>query len=448
MLIPPERLNEESEIIKRLKRGERVDDLETVRVRKDGSRVEVSLSISPIKDATGVVVGASKIARDITERKRAEEALREADRRKDRFLALLAHELRGPLAPLSNTLEILKRAADTELVRQSGATMERQLHQMTRLIDDLLDTGRISQGKLDLRRKQVELASVIHQAVEACRPAIESARQEIVVTLPHRPAYLDADSMRLAQVFGNLLSNASKYSDPGSRIALTAEQQGGDVVVSVKDTGIGIPSGMLDTIFDMFTQVDQSLERTRGGLGIGLTLVRQLVELHGGSVQAFSEGLGRGSEFVVRLPVLSAAPKSQPREAVTSTGSPTSGHRILVVDDNRDAAGSLAMLLQMTGNETHIAYDGVEAVHAAETFKPDVVLLDIGLPKLNGYDTCRRIREQPWGKDMMLIALTGWGQEADRQRSRDAGFDGHLVKPVDYAALMKLLAESRQKPAE
>jgi len=425
-----------------------VDDLETVRVRKDGSRVEVSLSISPIKDATGVVVGASKIARDITERKRAEEALREADRRKDRFLALLAHELRGPLAPLSNTLEILKRAADTELVRQSGATMERQLHQMTRLIDDLLDTGRISQGKLDLRRKQVELASVIHQAVEAYRPAIESARQEIVVTLPHRPAYLDADSMRLAQVFGNLLSNASKYSDPGSRIALTAEQQGGDVVVSVKDTGIGIPSGMLETIFDMFTQVDQSLERTRGGLGIGLTLVRQLVELHGGSVQAFSEGLGRGSEFVVRLPVLSAAPKSQPREAVTSTGSPTSGHRILVVDDNRDAAGSLAMLLQMTGNETHIAYDGVEAVHAAETFKPDVVLLDIGLPKLNGYDTCRRIREQPWGKDMMLIALTGWGQEADRQRSRDAGFDGHLVKPVDYAALMKLLAESRQKPAE
>jgi CheY-like chemotaxis protein len=326
--------------------------------------------------------------------------------------------------------------------------MERQLNQMTRLIDDLLDTGRISQGKLELRRKRVELASVIHQAVEGCRSAIESAGQEIVVTLPQRPIYLDADSIRLAQVFTNLLSNASKYSDPGSRILLTAVQEGGDAVVSVKDTGIGIPPEMLQKIFDMFTQVDQSLERTRGGLGIGLTLVRQLVELHGGSVHAFSEGLGRGSEFVVRLPVLSEAPESQPREAVTGVASPTSGRRILVVDDNRDAAGSLAMLLKMTGNETQIACDGLEAVHAAETFKPDIVLLDIGLPKLNGYDACRRIREQPWGKHMALIALTGWGQEADRQKSKDAGFDGHLVKPVDYAALMKVLAESQQKPAE
>ena len=447
MLIPPERLQEESEIVERLKRGERMDDFETVRVRKDGSRVEVSLSISPVKDATGEVVGAAKIARDITERKRAEEALREADRQKDRFIAVLAHELRGPLAPLSNTLEILKRAADNELVRQSSATMGRHLGQMTRLIDDLLDMGRISQGKLELRRKTVELASVIHQAVEACRAAIESAGQDLVVTLPRRPTYLNADSMRLAQVFGNLLSNASKYSDRGSRIDLTAEQRGGEVVVSVKDNGIGIPRGMLQKIFDMFTQVDQSLERTRGGLGIGLTLVRQLVELHGGSIQALSEGPGRGSEFVVRLPVLSDESKLQPQEAITSATSPTTGRRILVVDDDRDAAGSLATLLQMTGNETRIACDGLEAVHAAETFKPDVVLLDIGMPKLNGYDACRRIREQPWGKDMVLIALTGWGQEQDRQKSRDAGFDGHLVKPVDYAALMKMLADSRRKPA-
>jgi CheY-like chemotaxis protein len=278
--------------------------------------------------------------------------------------------------------------------------------------------------------------------VEGWRPALLGSKQELIVTLPPHPVYLHADALRLAQLFGNLLNNASKYSDPGSRILLAAEQQGDEVVVSVKDAGIGIPGHMLNRIFDMFTQVDQSLDRAQGGLGIGLALVKQLVEMHGGSVRALSEGPGRGSEFIVRLPVL--IEESKPQSAAPSHSEPgfDSGRRILVVDDNPDTADSLALLLQMTGNETHVARDGLAALEAAAKFKPDVVLLDIGLPKLNGYDVCRRIREQPWGKDTVLIALTGWGQDEDRQKTTDAGFNGHLVKPVGYADLMTMVTES------
>jgi len=252
---------------------------------------------------------------------------------------------------------------------------------------------------------------------------------------------LYADAMRLAQGFGNLLSNACKFSEPGGRISLTVEHQDADVTVAVKDAGIGIARDMLPRIFEMFMQLDRSLERTRGGLGIGLTLVRQLVEMHGGSVQAFSEGRGRGSEFVVRLPRLIEKLQLPAQKTVVGEAATAIGRRILVVDDNRDSASSLATLLAMTGHETHTAHDGLEAVDAAATFRPDVVLLDIGLPKLNGYDTARRIRQEPWGKDMMLVALTGWGQEEDRRKSKDAGFDHHLVKPVDYAVLTKLLSD-------
>ena len=446
MLMPPDRQHEEPEILARLKRGEGVDHLETVRVRKDGSPLELSLTISPIEDATGQVIGASQIARDITGRKRAEEALREADRRKDEFLAILAHELRGPLAPLSNMLEIMKRAeGNAELIEQARGTMQRQLAQMTRLIDDLLDASRISRDKLELRLGQVELGSVVHHAVEACREAMDSARHELTVTLPPQPVYLDADPMRLAQVFVNLLSNACKFTEPGGCIALTARQQGGEVVVSVKDSGVGIAPDMLHGIFEMFTQVDRSLDRARGGLGIGLTLVRQLVEMHGGSVTASSEGPGRGAELVVRLPVAIEKPEPALPEAAVSEAAPAPARRILVVDDNQDAAATLAMLLAMNGHETHTAHDGIEAVNATEAFRPDVVLLDIGLPKLNGYEAAQRIRGAPWGKSMMLIALTGWGQVEDRQKSIAAGFDAHLVKPVDHAALAKLLAESRPR---
>jgi PAS domain S-box-containing protein len=372
--------------------------------------------------------------------------VKDANRHKDAFLALLAHELRGPLNPLSNALQIMKGAGDNrDLMEQACSAMERNLLQMTRLVDDLLDVNRISRGKLDLLREQVELGSVVHHVVDSWRPAMESSRLGLTVKLPPQPVYLDADPVRLAQIFGNLLSNACKYSEPGGHIALTAERQGDDVVVSVKDAGIGIPPNMLSKIFELFTQIDQSLERSRGGLGIGLTLVRQLTEMHGGSITAFSEGLGRGSEFVVRLPALTEKPKAQSREPVTGEPASTTARRVLIVDDNRDSAESLAMLLRMSGHETHTAQDGLAAVEAAATLRPDVMLLDIGLPKLNGYDACRRIREQPWGKDIMLVAVTGWGQDEDRQRSSDAGFDDHLVKPVDHATLAKILVESQPR---
>ena len=384
---------------------------------------------------------------DITERRRIERELREADRRKDEFLAMLAHELRNPLAPIRNMLEIMKRGdGHADLIPQARATMDRQLGHMTRLVDDLLDVSRISRGRIELKRERVELASVVYQSVEACRPLAECAKHEVTVTLPPEPIHLHADPVRLAQVFGNLLNNACKYTEAGGRIGLSAELASGggqppEVVVKVKDSGIGIPPDKLDSIFGMFTQVDRTLERSQGGLGIGLTLAKRLVEMHGGSVRAFSEGPGRGSEFVVRLPVLIVEPrKSQPAEPTGNEPPAPTARRVLVVDDNPDSAASLAMLLKLAGNETCTAHDGLEAMKTAETFRPDVVFLDIGLPKLNGRDAARRIREQPWGTKMVLVALTGWGQDEDRRRSQEAGFDHHMVKPIDYAVLNKLLA--------
>ena len=313
---------------------------------------------------------------------------------------------------------------------------------MVRLVDDLLDVSRISRGKIDLHRERVELASIIHQAVETSRPAIESGQHQLTVSLPSQPVYLNADPVRLTQVFSNLLNNASKYSERKGRISLTVERKSSEVTVSVKDTGVGIPPDMLPKIFELFTQVDTSLERSQGGLGIGLTLVERLVVMHGGSVSARSEGPGHGSEFLVRLPIIIEPVNVPPTPVpIVSESTPKSSRRILVVDDNRDSAITLAMLLKLTGHETQMAHDGLAAVEAATTFRPDVVLLDIGLPKLNGYEVARKIREQPWGKKMVLVALTGWGQEDDRRKSSEAGFNGHMVKPVDHTALTKLLNE-------
>lgn len=366
---------------------------------------------------------------------------RQADVRKNEFLAMLAHELRNPLAPIRFALEIVKRAdGNGDLIAPALDTIERQVQQMTRLIDDLLDVSRITRDKLELRREEVELAPVIHRVVEAARSTCDAARHKLTVTLPPQPVYLDADPVRLTQVFGNLLHNACKFTKPGGRISLAVEQQGSEVVVTVKDSGAGIRSGMLPKIFEMFTQADQTLERSQGGLGIGLTLVQRLVKMHGGSVQAFSEGLGKGSTFVVRLPVLAGKPESLWLAPSAGKPVPLTARRILVVDDNHDAANALAMLLRLGHNETHLAFDGVEGVEAAASFKPDVILMDIGMPKLNGYDAARQIREQPWGKRIGLVALTGWGQDEDRKKTADAGFDAHLVKPVDYAELTKLVA--------
>jgi PAS domain S-box-containing protein len=394
----------------------------------------------PLKDDAGRVIKWVGTMTDIHDLKHAEEALLSADRRKDEFLATLAHELRNPLAPIRNSLEILKRAeGDPGSTQEARRTMERQLSHMERLIDDLLDISRITRNRLELRMQTVELASVVHHALEACRPLAEAFGHEVAVSLPPDPIYLNGDPVRLAQVFGNLLSNSCKYTDPGGRIWLSAAREGSEVVVSVKDDGIGIPPDMLPHVFEMFTQVDRTLERSRGGLGIGLTLVKELVERHDGSVEPSSAGPGQGSEFVVRLPILLERPEAGIPPPPPSRP-PALSLRILVVDDNQDSAESLALLLRLTGHETELAYDGLAAVEAAERFQPDVVLLDIGLPKLNGFDACRRIREQPWGKRMVVVALTGWGQDEDRRKSKDAGFDSHLVKPVDHAALIELLA--------
>ena len=573
LVIPPERIAEEDDIVASLKAGRRIDHFETERVRSDGRRVQVSLTISPIRDASGTVVGASKIARDVTERQRIEAErekfvtlienstdfigmcdldgvpffvnraglkmiglddieqarrmpvasfffpedqdhmmheffpsvlqtghgeievrfrhfktgaarwmaykvltlpgadgrptafatvsqdvterrrleddlrrvaaeLSDADRRKNEFLAMLAHELRNPLAPISNAVRALSLGRRDETAVDSASEMlERQVGQIIRLVDDLLDVSRISRGKIALRPERVELTRIIDQAVEASRAQYRSMDQELTVSLPSEPVYLNADPTRLAQVVGNLLNNAHKFTDVGGRISVAVEREGAQVVIRVKDTGVGIAAEHLAGIFEMFTQVESSLERSRSGLGIGLTLVKTLVEMHGGTVEAHSDGPGRGSEFVVRLPVLRDVPESlSPAAPEHLDASPVVRRRVLIVDDNRDAAEWLATLLSLSGHETHIALDGDQAVKAAERLLPDAILLDIGLPRIDGYEVCRRIREQPWGRGLMIVALTGWGQEEDRQKSKEAGFNTHLVKPVDDEVIMNLLA--------
>lgn len=413
---------------------------------KAGLRINVEFISNLYGDGGEAVIQCN--IRDISDRKRLEESLRqhaadlsEADRRKDEFLATLAHELRNPLAPIRNGLHIMKLAeVDAATVETARAMMERQVEQMTRLIDDLMDVSRISQGKIQLQKTRLSLADAVRNAIETSHPLIDVQGHELVVDLPPHPIYVDGDLTRLSQVFANLLNNAAKYTDRGGRIRLTVERQGSDAVVSVTDNGVGIRADMLAHVFDMFAQIDGSFEKSQGGLGIGLNIVKRLVTMHGGSITAESGGPGMGSTLTVRLPVLIEKPKEQGLSDLSSESIKLTACRILIVDDNRDAAVSLAMLLKIGGHDTQVAHDGVEAVAKTADFKPDIVLLDIGLPKMNGYDTCRAIREQPWRKDIVIVALTGWGQDEDRRKSSAAGFNGHLVKPVDHAALMKLLS--------
>ncbi|HEX9895063.1 MAG TPA: ATP-binding protein, partial [Gemmatimonadales bacterium] len=369
------------------------------------------------------------------------EQLRDADRRKDEFLATLAHELRNPLAPIRNALHIQRLAeGNRPAVEQARAVMERQLEHLVRLIDDLLDVSRITRGKLELRIERVELTVAVQSAVEANRSLIQTNQHQLIISLPSEPLHLEADLTRLSQIFQNLLHNAVKYTPPGGKIWLTATRETGEVIVRIRDTGVGIPAGMLGHVFEMFAQLDGSLERSQeGGLGIGLTLVKRLVEMHGGSVEARSEGVGLGSEFVVRLPVARRHTVEMAPQNGTSLRAPVP-RRILVADDNRESAESLGLMLELMGNEVHIAHDGLETIALAEQVRPDVAVIDIGMPKLNGYDAARRMRSHSWGGDILLIALTGWGQQSDKLRSAEAGFDHHLVKPVDPAELERLLA--------
>ena len=409
---------------------------------KDGFFYWVATTIVPFLNEEGKPRQYVVIRADITGHKEAEAALKEADRRKDEFLATLAHELRNPLAPVRNAVEVLRmKGPDIPELHWARDIIDRQTQAMTRLIDDLMDISRINQGKIELKREQIQLAKIVQGAVETSRPLIEEMGHTLTVTLPPVRVIVDADLTRLAQVFLNLLNNAAKYTERGGRIDLRADLQGSDVVVSVADTGIGIPADKLPTLFEMFSQVEVALSRSQGGLGIGLCLVKRLVEMHGGSVEAKSGGLGQGSEFVVRLPIV--VEQTYPRQ-VSDDGDqaqPTSDLRILVVDDNLHVAKSFAMILTLMGNNVHTAHDGEEAVTAAREFQPQLVLCDIGLPKLNGYEACRQMKAQAWDKNMILIAVTGWGQANDRRKAREAGFDDHLVKPVDPQALMKLLAK-------
>ncbi|HVR98064.1 MAG TPA: ATP-binding protein [Thermoanaerobaculia bacterium] len=432
--------------------GEVVRDREFLYRQSDGTMRWRRASATPIRGAGGEIQGAISLVYDIDAEKRMEESLRlqtvalqEADRRKDEFLAILAHELRNPLAPIHNSLQILAlRADDPAAVEKARELMERQVQQMIRMVDDLLEVSRIARGKVGLRKETVDLAGVVATAVETSRPGIETRRHELTVELPERPIYVDGDPARLAQVLTNLLNNAAKYTEVGGRIGLRIERngrEGTEAVLRVRDNGIGIAPEMLPRVFDMFAQAEGGMERAQGGLGIGLTLVRSLVEMHGGTVEAASDGLGKGSELVVRLPALpeEAAAAGQPSPEVPEAAAAAS-RRILVVDDNVDSAESLALLLQLYGHQARLAHDGVTGLEEARSFLPDVVLLDIGLPRLDGYSVARRLRQEPGLDHVTLIAMTGYGQEEDRRRSKDAGFDHHLVKPVDLDTLRGLLA--------
>ena len=569
LIIPAERRDEEANILRSLRRGQRIDHFETVRLTKDGRRLDVSLTVSPVRNAQGRVIGASKIARDITDRRRTEQALqaseeryralvesqaemlcrfrsdgtilyanpayaralqttpdalvagnfwdfipdsehaavremlgrltprspeirienrfttaegerwilwtnralafdesgrfteaqstgiditelrelaqalRDSDRRKDEFLATLSHELRNPLAPIANSLEVLRQADDDPVRRlQAREAIARQVSHLVRLVDDLLDVSRITRDRLELRRSEVELGSLVRQAVELRRSLPETGERRIEFVVPTQPIRLRADPVRLAQVLNNLINNACKFSASDGLIRVRAEVRGAEAIVSVRDYGAGISAEKLGSIFDMFTHYDppSACADLSGGLGIGLTLAKRLVELHGGRIEAHSEGAGRGAEFVVHLPLGPQPDTRAVDEPVQAAASPVGGRRkILIVDDNVDNAESLSMLLGLKGHETEVAFDGESALAVAAAFAPDVVLLDIGLPKMNGIEVCRRMRREPWGRAIRIVAVTGWGQDEDRRRSSEAGFDRHLVKPVDYCELEGVL---------
>lgn len=570
-LIIPEKLQaEEKSILGRLRQGERIEHFETVRIAKDGREIFISLTVSPVRDTAGHIVGASKVARDITEKKRAEQALqaseerfrdlannidqfawtcdelghatwynqrwfdytgttleqvrgegwravhhpdyvdqvagslaqgveteepweatfplrgqdgeyrwflsravpirdadgrvlrwfgtntditeqrelelalRETDRRKDEFLATLSHELRNPLAAISSSVEVLNQAVDDpDLVSTARDTIGRQTAHLVRLVDDLLDVSRITRDRIELRKSCVELDQIFRQAIEVCRPLTEKYGQSIECELPGEVVHLDADPVRLLQILNNLLTNACSFSPPGGSIRLTAKLYNEYVHISVSDDGAGIPPEQLDAIFDMFAQGHPSSERPTSGLGVGLSLVKRLVELHGGSIRVRSDGLGKGSEFTLQLPLAAEPTCADVASDRSELSAGANARRILVVDDNVDNAESLSMLLSLNGHDTRVAFDGLEAFELAGQFRPQVMLLDIGLPKMNGLDVCRRIRKEPWGGDISIIAVTGWGQDIDRQKSADAGFDHHLVKPVQYSHIEQALASSR-----
>jgi len=411
----------------------------------DGTSVWAYGNAVPLFDPDGAVRGVISSFLDITALKRVQEELHEADRRKDEFLAVLAHELRNPLAPIRSSLHILRLSGRNDpTAEQVSEMMARQVNHMVRLVDDLLEVSRITRGKIDLRREPLDLTDVVRSALEISRPLIDEASHRLLIDLPREPFPLEGDAVRLAQVFANLLNNAAKYTDPGGQIRLAVRREGEEAVITVQDSGIGIPAAMLPRVFDMFTQVEHHTARNRGGLGIGLMLVKRLVEMHAGTITAHSAGLGQGSEFVVRLP-LSAVRRTEGRPRKEARIGTNAAQRVLVVDDNRDAADSLGLLLKVLGNKVEVVHNGEDALAVLRSFQPTVCLLDIGMPGMDGHEVARQIRRQPGFRNVTLIALTGWGQEDDRRLSESAGFDYHLTKPADIDALQVLLGSLEKK---
>jgi PAS domain S-box-containing protein len=430
-LIPADRRDDLVPIFSALRRGDRVEHFDTERVRKDGTRIQVSLTISPIRDADGRIIGASKIARDVSERRAAERA-------KDEFLAMLGHELRNPLAAVQSA--IIAARLDASRREDALEIAGRQAVQLRRLVDDLLDVARVTQGKITLRKRRLFLATIVERAVEATRTQIEERGHALSVSLPPE-IEIDADAGRLEQVLVNLLSNAAKYTPVGGRIDVSAARRGDEIVLRVRDNGIGIGADMLSRVFELFSQASRSLDRTQGGLGLGLALAKRLVELHGGRVEARSDGCGQGSEFIACLPVGFGGDETQAAGAEDKPGAePAASARVLLVEDNVDAADALAMLLEILGHEVQVVHDGVAALDAVQARTPDVMLVDIGLPGIDGFEVARRVRAIPSCQHVTLVALTGYGRSEDKERTRAAGFDHHLTKPVEIDALQGLVA--------
>ena len=405
----------------------------------------------PVIGATGEVEAVAGTTRDVTERKQLEGSLLDADRRKDEFLATLAHELRNPLAPIRNAVQLLKTGNPSEdTLRMAREIIDRQINHMVRLVDDLMDVSRITVGQVNLRNERVTMRRVLDDALEAVQPAIEAGRHRLQVDFPGEALQVEGDATRLSQVFQNLLDNAAKYTPPGGTITLRAARIGDEVQVSVRDNGIGIASDMHPRVFELFTRVHPGDRIKTSGLGIGLSLAKKLIELHLGKIEVRSDGPGTGSEFIVTLPALAAAPAAAPRADIDSSGArakSADGQRVLVVDDNRDAAESLGMLLELESCKVSVAYDGRQALEVLDVFKPDIALLDIGMPGMDGYELARRIRTTQRGRSIVLVALTGWGQAEDKKRAADAGFDEHLTKPVDPEQLVRVLDLRRSAAA-
>jgi PAS domain S-box-containing protein len=437
ILIPAERANEETAILERIRRGDRIDHYETVRRHKDGSLVDISLTVSPIIDNHGTIIGASKIARDITQRKRAEETLRATDRAKDEFLAMLGHELRNPLGALASAIRILDlQEPSPNLVARARAVIGRQLDQLSHLVDDLLDASRVTSAKMRLSRRPLDLSHVAKETIEVLRTRGIVDRHQL--TFSGSQVWIDADETRIEQIVTNLVGNALKFTQPGGAITVTVRGEGQYALLAVKDTGVGISAETLPTIFDLFVQSKRSLDRSQGGLGIGLTLVRRLAELHGGTVQAASEGAGMGSTFTVRLPAMTEQ-HPDTDEQLPGIAAARKPRRVLIVEDNDDAREMLSILLRTDHHEVEVAHDGPSGLRAALTFRPDIGLLDLGLPGFDGYTLARKIRAHDEGKQIYLVALTGYGQLEDRLRSEQAGFDELVVKPLDANRLALLI---------